>query len=320
MTMVFPVILFVAGLAVLIIGADFLVKGASSLAKTLSVSEIAIGLTVVAFGTSTPELVVNIFASSQGYNAIVFGNVIGSNILNILVILGISGLIYPLAVQKNTVWKEIPFSLLAVLLLFVLVNDTGLFHTTQNSLSFIDGVVLLLFFIIFLTYVFGISKIVSRDSPTVKIYPTVITVTYIVLGFAGLFFGGKLVVDNAVLIARALSVSEKLIALTIVAGGTSLPELATSAVAAYRKRCDIAVGNIVGSNIFNICFVLGISSIIQTSTYDSMLNIDVYILLFSTLILFLTMFTGRAHKLDRWESAFFLFTYVSYLIYVLYRK
>jgi len=315
-----PILLFVVGLLLLILGADFLVKGSSSLAKQLSISEIAIGLTVVAFGTSTPELVVNIFSSAKGYSDIVFGNVIGSNLFNILVILGIAGLINPLTVQKNTVWKEIPISLFATLLLFFMVNDSGLFGAISNRLSQIDGIVLLVFFIIFLIYIIGIAKIKSTDTYEVTIHSPLKTLFYIIIGFIGLFIGGKFVVDNAVSLARQLQVSEKLIAVTIVAAGTSLPELATSVVAAYKKRYDIAVGNIIGSNIFNIFFVLGVSSLINTAHYSSVLNIDFLVLVFGTLLLFLAMFTGRAHRLDRWEAFLFIATYVGYLVYLFYRK
>jgi cation:H+ antiporter len=315
-----PILLFIVGLLLLILGANFLVKGSSSLAKQLAISEIAIGLTVVAFGTSTPELVVNIFSSVKGYSDIVFGNVIGSNLFNILIILGIAGLINPLTVQKNTVWKEIPFSLFATLLLFVMLNDVAIFSAEQNMLSLIDGIVLILFLIIFLVYVFGISKIKSSDTFDVKVYGSLKTIFYISIGFASLFLGGKFVVDNAVSIARELLVSEKLIALTIVAAGTSLPELATSVVAAVKKRYDIAVGNIIGSNIFNIFFILGVSSIINTAHYSSALNMDFLVLVFGTLLLFLAMFTGRAHRLDRWEAFLFIATYSGYLVYLFYRR
>jgi len=318
--MLFSILLFIVGFAALVIGAHFLVNGASSLAKRLAVPEIVIGLTVVAFGTSTPELVVNVFASLRGFNDIVFGNVIGSNIFNILFILGVSGLIFPLSVQRNTVWKEIPFSLLAVLVLFIAVNDRGIFGAGDDILSLVDGVILLFIFFVFLVYVFFISKVRSTDSFVVDVYPVGKTALFLAFGFAGLFVGGKLVVDNAVLIARQCGVSDKLIALTIIAAGTSLPELATSSVAAFKKRPDIAVGNIVGSNIFNIFFILGVSTLVRSTSYDPVLNIDFLVLTIATLLLFFTMFTGRKHRLDRWEACLFVIGYGCYLTYLLYRK
>jgi len=317
---IIPVILITAGFAALVVGAHYLVNGASSLAKRMAVPGIVIGLTVVAFGTSTPELVVNIFSSLGGYDDVVFGNVIGSNIFNILLILGISGLIFPLSVQRNTVWKEIPFSLLAVLLLFVLVNDRLILGSTVDTLSGIDGMILLAIFAVFLVYVFFISRVKATDTYLVEVYSVWKTTLLILFGFAFLFLGGKLVVDNAVSIARQLGVSDKLIALTIIAGGTSLPELATSTVAAYKKRCDIAVGNIVGSNIFNIYFILGMSSVIDSAGYNPVLNMDFGVLIAATLLLFFTMFTGKKRRLDRWEAFLFVAGYVVYVAYLLYRK
>lgn len=321
MNLFISVLFFVIGFIIVISGAHFLVKGAASLARRLSVSELVIGLTVVAFGTSTPELIVNIFSSVGNHNEIVFGNIIGSNILNILLILGIAGLIYPLVVQKNTVWKEIPFSLLAVTLLTILVNDIAVHNASQNNLSFVDGIILLGFFALFLIYTFKISKITYEDdtveTPSYN-YPR--TILFMVMGLLGLFIGGKMVVDGAVGTAHALSVSEKLIAITIVATGTSLPELATSAVAAYRRKSDIAVGNIVGSNIFNIFLILGISGVLHTTYYPSVLNIDLCVLSFTTLLLLLTMFTGGVRKLDRWEATLFLLIYIGYTVFLVFRR
>lgn len=320
MELLFSILFFSIGMFLLILGANFLVSGASSLAKRLSVSELVIGLTVVAFGTSSPELIVNIFSTLSGYDEIVFGNIIGSNIFNILVILGVSGLVYPLSVHSNTVWKEIPFSLVVTILLFLMANDVLIFGSVKNELSFLDGVIFLVLFIIFIIYVFGLSKIKSSNSFEVKVYSPIMTIILILLGIAGLFIGAKLAVDNAVYIARELLVSEKLIAITLVAGGTSLPELTTSVVAAFKKRSDIAIGNIVGSNIFNILFILGISSIIRTINYNPILNIDIYVIIFGSLILFMSMFTGKVHKLDRWESLLFVLIYIGYLIYILIRR
>jgi cation:H+ antiporter len=195
-----------------------------------------------------------------------------------------------------------------------------IFGSTADMLSGADGIILLAVFTVFLIYVFFISKVKSTDSFAVEIYPVWRTLLYTGVGFAALFLGGKLVVDNAVLIARQLHVSDKLIALTVVAGGTSLPELATSTVAAYKKRCDIAVGNIVGSNIFNVYFILGVSSVINGADYNPVLNVDFIVLIAATILLFLTMFTGKKRRLDRWEAFLFVLGYFGYITYLLYRK
>ncbi|MGD2089108.1 MAG: calcium/sodium antiporter [Candidatus Aminicenantes bacterium] len=318
--MILPLILLVAGLVLVIKGADFLVDGASSLAKRLRIPEMVIGLTIVAFGTSAPELVVNVFSSIAGKSELVLGNVIGSNVCNTLLILGVAGFIYPLDVQRNSVRKEIPFSFLVVLVFLVLANDHLLFKSTTNRISRIDGLVLLVLFGVFLYYTFGLSKIKSNGSEEIKLFSLPKTWIFIGFGFMGLFLGGKLVVDNAIVIARKLQVSEKLIGLTIVSIGTSLPELATSAVAAFKKRCDLAVGNVVGSNIFNILLILGVSAEISPVRYNLAFNFDILVFGLGTLLLFIAMFTLKARKLDRWEAFILLVTYIAYLVYIISRK
>jgi cation:H+ antiporter len=318
--MILPLILLAAGLALVFKGADFLVDGASSLAKRFRIPEIVIGLTIVAFGTSAPELVVNVFSSIAGKNELVLGNVIGSNVCNTLLILGAAGLIYPLDVLRNSVRKEIPFSFLVTLIFLFLANDHLLFKSAANRISRIDGVILLVLFGVFLYYTFGLSKIKSNGADEIKLFSLPKTWIFIGLGFIGLFLGGKLVVDNAVIMARKLQVSEKLIGLTIVSIGTSLPELATSTVAAYKKRCDLAVGNVVGSNIFNILLILGISAEISPIRYNLAFNFDILAFGLGTLLLFIAMFTLKAHKLDRWEALILLVTYISYLVLVIARK
>jgi cation:H+ antiporter len=237
-----------------------------------------------------------------------------------MLILGVVGLIKPLEVQKNTVWKEIPFSLLAVVVLFVMVNDSFISGLDKDVLTRGDGIILLSFLIIFLVYTFFISKVESSDEPEVKAHKIPKSLLFIGLGFVGLFVGGKLVVDNAVSIARFFSVSDKLIALTIVSAGTSLPELITSIVAVRKGNIDLAVGNVVGSNIFNIFSILGISSVINPVEYNSILNIDIYILTVASILLFVFMFTGKVCKLDRWEAVIFLTGYLVYTAYILIRK
>jgi len=292
------------------------VNGAASVAKKYNISNLTIGLTVVAFGTSTPELLVNIMSSVKGYNDAAFGNVIGSNILNLLFILGVSGLIYPLVVQRNTVSFEVPLSLISVVVLFILVNDTMIWNGSENILSRIDGLILLILFGLFMVYIARtMNNGLDDDEGTpVKLYSVWVSVLFIVLGLALLIGGGSLVVDNAVAIARHYGLSEKLIGLTILAAGTSLPELATSAVAAYRKNTDIAIGNVVGSCIFNIFLILGITGMIRPTPYNAILNFDMYVLGASIVLLMIFMFTLNQRKLDRWEALIMLLSYFTYAI------
>lgn len=309
-------ILFVIGFAVLIKGADLLVDGAASIAKKLKIPAIVIGLTIVAFGTSAPELVVNIFASAQGNTGLAIGNILGSNIANILLILGISSIIFPLAVKKNTTWKEIPLSLLAALVVGILANDFLIDKTGTSVLTRIDGLILIAFFIIFLAYIVGVAKEKFFDPKTeVKEIKTGLSFLYILFGLAGLTLGGKWIVDGAVAIATAFSISQSLIGLTIVAIGTSLPELATSAVAAYKKNADIAVGNIVGSNIFNIFWVLGVSAIIRPLPFRPEMNFDIGMVILASLALFVFMFIGKKKFLERWQGVFFVIAYLIYIVF-----
>lgn len=316
--MILDIGLLLIGFVILIKGADWLVAGASSLARKHNVSDLAIGLTVVAFGTSAPELVVNVFSAIQGHQDIAFGNVIGSNNFNLFVILGIAGILTPMAVQSSTVWKEIPLSFLALLLLFFLAND--FFLSDRLVLSRIDGMVLLAMFVLFLFYVKNQVKtgIPEREEPH-KQYTTFKIWGLILAGLAGLIAGGRFVVVGAVSIATDFGVSEKIIGLTIVAAGTSLPELATSVVAAVKKNNDIAVGNILGSNIFNIFLILGISSIVNPLKYDRSFNGDIYFLAIGTAALFIAMFTGKRMKLDRWEAVLLFISYIFYTVFFVVR-
>lgn len=319
--MILTYILFFIGFALLIKGADLLVDGASSLAKRLGISALVIGLTIVAFGTSTPELIVNILASINGNTDIAIGNILGSNIANILLILGISAVIYPLAVKKGTVWKEIPLAFLAVIVLAFMANDAWIDNSPFSALTRIDGFILISFFIIFLYYVFGISKAESADTvgTTPRAYSLWRSSLMIGGGLLGLVIGGKWIVDGAVAFATGLGVSEALIGLTVVAVGTSLPELATSAVAAYKKDADIAVGNIVGSNIFNIFWILGVSAIIRPLSFSPMLASDVFVTVLATLLLFIFLFVGKRHILERWQGVCFITLYAGYVAYLVFR-
>jgi cation:H+ antiporter len=311
--MLFPILLLLVGFAILIKGADYLVNGASSAAKKYGISNLTIGLTVVAFGTSMPELIVSFLAALNGQNDASFGNIIGSNNFNLLFILGISGIIFPLVVQRNTVKYEVPLSLLAAGVLFILVNDSLLWNS-DPILSRFDSVVLLLFFAGFMLYIYKtMSNATDIDQgEPIKLYSTPISIGMVILGLAMLIGGGKLVVDNAIEIAHAFGLSEKLIGLTILAAGTSLPELATSAVAAYKRNTDIAIGNVIGSNIFNIFFILGITGLINPIPYNTAMNFDIYILLASTVVLMIFMFTLNQRKLDRWEAVLMLLCYIIY--------
>ncbi len=319
------VLLVIVGFILLIKGADFLVNGASSLAKRFNVSDIAIGLTVVAMGTSAPELVVNLIAgtevSADGGNDVVFGNIIGSNIFNIFLILGVSAVIYPLTVQRNALWKEVPYSLLATFVFFILVNDVLFFEADSNSLNVYDGSILLVMFGLFILYIFlNLKRNPDGEVEDIVMFGSVKTTIMIVLGIAGLVFGGQMIVDNAVSIAERFNVSQKLIGLTILAAGTSLPELATSAVAAFHKKSDLAVGNIVGSNIFNLLLVLGVTAIAHSPlNFNSVLNIDLYIVMLGTFLLFIFMFTLNKYKLDRAEGGVYLIGFAAYMYYLFMR-
>ncbi len=314
--MVWQIVILILGLALLIKGADWLVVGASSLAKRYQISDLAIGLTIVAFGTSAPELVVNTYAAFQGHHDIVFGNVIGSNNFNIFVILGITGLVSPLAVHSSTVWKEIPISFLAIVLLFLMAND--FFSQSGNIVNHWDGLVLMVFFLAFLAYIYRQMKLEAPMKIEVQNVITIKKVIFFILaGLAGLIIGGRLVVSQAIQLAEGFGVSEKIIGLTIIAAGTSLPELATSVVAALRKNNDIAVGNIIGSNIFNILLIISVSALINPLDYNNGFNKDLIFLSGGTLFLFFAMFTGRRKKLDRWEAAVLLVVYLGYLIWLL---
>ncbi len=313
--------IFILGFIILIKGADWLVEGASSIAKRMRLSELLIGFTVVAFGTSMPEMVVNLISNMDGYNDVVFGNIIGSNIFNTLAILGISGIIYPISIQRNTIWKEIPFSFAVTLVLFFLLNDGMFFGNAENVASRWDAFILMLLFVAFLYYLFRyLRKDIWSGDESIKELGVVKSVLYIFFGILLLAAGGQLVVDNAVKIAHYFSVSEKLIGLTVISAGTSLPEFATSVVAAIKKRADIAVGNVLGSNIFNITLVLGVTALIHPVQYDPVLNLDINVLLGGTLLLFIFMFTLTPKKLDRNEAILLVMLFTGYMIYLFIRK
>jgi len=316
--MVVATSLIVLGFVLLIFGANWLVDGASTLAKKYKISDLAIGLTIVAFGTSAPELVVNVVASANGYSDIVLGNIIGSNNFNLFIILGISGLILPISVQSSTAWKEIPISLCITVLLLFLLNDFD--FSGQGYASRVDGLVMLVLFGLFFYYVFNQMKSeqqLESIAPQMSAYKIW---GLIIVGLAGLIVGGQLVVTNSISIANTLGVSEKIIGLTIVAAGTSLPELVTSVVAATKKNSDIAIGNVIGSNIFNILLVLSVSSLVNPIEYNPKFNLDLYILIGGTIFLLVAMQTGQRKKLDRWEAGVLFGAYLGYTIYLVIKE
>lgn len=312
-------ILFILGFIFLIKGGDLLVEGASSVAKKFHLSNIVIGLTIVSFGTSAPELIVNILASINGSADLAIANVIGSNISNILLILGVTAIITPLKVKSATTWKEVPFSLLGVLALGLLVNDVYFGSGDVALLSRSDALILILFFVIFIYYTFGIGKTNGASAEVVETKAMPLSIGMIVVGMAGLALGGHWVVNGAIELAKILGVSEALIGLTVVAIGTSLPELVTSVIAARKNHVDIAVGNVVGSNIFNVLWILGLSGSITPLAFSPSLNFDLLIVIGVTLLLFLFMFIGKAHKLQRWQGFSFITLYVVYIVFLVIR-
>lgn len=319
--MVISLLVLFAGIAILIAGAEALVRGASSIAKRWGVSSLVIGLTVVAFGTSAPEMVVNILSAINNTTDLAVGNVVGSNMANILLILGIGATIRGLTVTKGTTYKEIPFALLAMILVWIMGNDllldAGL--TTSSVLSRSEGLVLLSFFIIFLYYTYGISKVSGEDGGKVDVYSWPISLLLFVLGLGALILSGKWIVDSAVVLASAAGLSEGLIGLTIIAIGTSLPELATTIAAVRKGHTDIAIGNVIGSNIFNVFWILGITAVIKPLPFTSTIGLDVVFTTIATVLLFLFMFVGKKQILDRWQGIFFVLLYVGYIAFAILR-
>lgn len=315
--MYLDILLLIIGLAVLILGAHWLVDGASSIATRLGVSALTVGLTVVAFGTSTPELVVNLIASFKGSSGLAIGNVVGSNSINILLILGLSAVIRPIAVKSQTVRFEIPLSLLAAVMLFLLANDM-LFDATPSILSRSDGLVLLVFFALFIYYTYLSARTDKHPlSPDVKQQKYYIAILMVIGGIGGLYLGGKFIVDSATNIARSIGISDLLIGLTVVAIGTSLPEMATSIIAAYKRNSDIAVGNIVGSNIFNIFMVLGVSGSIKPLPFSPESNIDILVVCFASVLLFFFSYRGKRPEITRMEGAIMVICYLVYFTYLI---
>lgn len=313
--MLVDIVLLIIGLVVLIYGANFLVDGGSALAHRLKVSNMVIGLTVVAFGTSTPELVVNVVSSMDGSSALALGNVLGSNMFNILAILGITALIVPLGVKKMTTWVEIPLAVLAAVLVLLFINGDP-----AGTITRAEGICLLCFFVIFLIYTLMLAKFgAAGDGEEIEIknYSVGKSVLFILLGLVGLIGGGRLLVNGAVSIAQSMGISERIIGLTIVSIGTSLPELATSIIAARKKNADMAIGNVVGSNIFNTFLILGASATITPLQVPQGSLLDLIVNIVAAGLLFMFIFTGRGRKISRWEGGILLVIYIVYLFLVI---
>lgn len=309
--MALNILLLIVGFVLLIKGADIFVDGASSTAQNFKVSKMLIGLTIVAFGTSAPEFAVSMSALASGSTDMLLGNVIGSNILNILLILGVAAVICPITIKDNTVKKELPLTLLISTLLVVLFLDINLGNGSINQITRSDGIIILLFFTIFLYYLITLAKQSKKskyEKPKFKLGKSLL---FVLLGLGGIVLGSNLVVDNASSIATTLGISERVIALTIIALGTSLPELVTTIVSAKKGELDLLVGNIIGSNIFNICVVLGIPvAIFGGITPSSFQSMDLIVLVGSSLLLFI--FAETSKKITRLEGILMLITFLIY--------
>lgn len=310
-------LILAAGLAMVIYGADFLVDGASAIARRLGISEFVIGLTIVGFGTSCPELVVSVNGALAGNSAIALGNVVGSNIFNTLLILGVTAMLSPIAITKSNQRRDVPITIGASLLLVL----AGMKHTLlgigdSDVLSRLEGVAFLLVFALYLWSCFKFDTPETKDAGKTEmtIFKSVLLV---IAGLAGLIVGGKIFVESAVEIAHKAGISDKFIAITILAGGTSLPELATCIVAARKKKGGLALGNILGSNVFNILLILGVSAVIYPISFSAMSWVDLGVLLMSQLLLALVAFTVTKGRLDRWEGFVFLALEIGYFIFLL---
>lgn len=306
-------LVIVLGFVILLLGAEGLVDGASSLAKRLGVSDLMIGLTIVAFGTSMPEFVVNMFSVANNATDLAITNILGSNIINTLVILGCSALVYPIAVQRNTIRFELPMNILAGALVFLFVYLTAAMATAR-TLSRLEGMALLLVFAGFLFYSISTAKD-DAQTTTSATFPIWKCIMFIVLGLVGLVLGGEMIVRGATTVAQQLGIAESVIGLTVVALGTSLPELATSVIAAFKHNSDIAIGNVVGSNIFNVFFILGTSAVIRPlPVYDGIV-LDSIMVALSAGLVWLGAASNKAHQLKRWHGAVLLIVYAAYLTY-----
>lgn len=314
--MLLSVFLIVVGFVLLIKGADFLVEGSSNIAKKFHIPEIIIGLTIVSIGTSMPELFVSTTSSANGYSDMSIGNILGSNLCNLLLILGMSAMIRPIKFQKETRLIEMPMSLVITIIFMIFCNTSG---TIQKS----EAIGLIILFVMFILYTIIMGKKgeqFDKDNTIVEIktedkpISIIKNVIFIILGVIGLKIGGDLTVENSLVIARAFNVSEKIIGLTILAIGTSLPELVTSVTAAIKGNSDIAIGNIIGSNIFNILLIIGVSALISPLAYNFTYNIQMAILIIAMLVLALFPVIPPKNEMSRFNGVIYLILYVIYMI------
>lgn len=318
------IILMLVGLILLLIGANYLTEGSSAIAKRFGISEFVIGLTIVGIGTSTPELVVSLISTINGTTDIAIGNILGSNLFNIMMILGITALIRPIRIEKNTLSRDIPFSLLAAVVLAVCGLDIWI-NGTNGVISRSEGILMLCFFIVFMVYSFMTAK--RDDEPDVQEPQEVgtkkraiwIDIVMIIGGLAGLIFGGDLFLEYAVIFARDLGLSEAVIAVTLMAGGTSMPELITCAIAAAKNKGQLALGNVIGSNVSNIFLILGTCATAAPLQLGNILPLDLIILTAASLLIAVTAFTFRRNEIDRSEGAIFVLLYIGYVVSLLMR-
>ena len=318
--MILNIVALLGGLVLILLGANGLTDGAASVAKKFNLSDLVIGLTIVAFGTSAPELVISVISSLQGSAELAIGNVVGSNIFNVLMIIGCTALVLPMKVGKGTMSKEIPLVILASIALACMANDVLLDKCNNNTIGRIDGLLLLCFFLIFMRYTFAIAHHTNEDASgeqEVKELSVWKSSLFILLGLAGLIFGGQLFVNGASGIARYLGVSDSIIGLTLVAGGTSLPELATSITAALKKNPGIAIGNVIGSNLFNIFFVLGCSATISPLPMGNINNIDMMVLVGSGFLFWFAGWFFKERTITRLEGAIMVLCYILYTIFLI---
>ncbi len=309
------ILLLIVGLGLILAGANFLTDGSAAVAQRLRVPEFIIGLTIVAVGTSTPELVVSVLSAIAGKSDVAIGNIVGSNIFNVFVILGICALIRPLPLTRSTIRRDIPIGMVVSLLLFVLASDALLHLGPTDRLGRGDGILMLILYIALMWYTIraaGRTEEAPAEGTKAQMAPWLAAVM-IVGGLAGLVFGGELFLDSATALARQLGVSESVIAITLVAGGTSLPELASSVVSLVKGKADMALGNVIGSNIANILLILGLSATINPLTMGGITTTDLAVVILTSLLLFLTAFTFRRRAVDRWEGVIFLVIYALYI-------
>lgn len=312
--MILNILFLIGGLILILVGANCLTDGSASVAKRWGISDLVIGLTIVALGTSSPELVVSIMSASSGNSGMAIGNVVGSNIFNILMIVGVVAIVRPIKVQKSIMSNEIPLVVLSSLALLFMSEDMLFDEASQNIVSRIDGLILLLFFAIFMRYIFSIAKNGEETESEVKKMSVVKSVIFIVGGLCGLIFGGQLFVDGASGIARSLGASDALIGLTIVACGTSLPELATSVVAAIKGNSGIAIGNVIGSNLFNIFFVLGCSATICPLQLGGITLVDMLTMLGASILFWVFGWFFKERTITRTEGVLMVLAFVAYTI------